>query len=170
MKKKSKAVVIGLLICIALAALLPLPVRINRTLEGIRWKNGQEQTAEECTVTVSGWYYRYLFRNNVFKGDIQISGVEGTDPANGFLLDMEMGRNSLFRRQTGYMPYYVKSKNAVQSMGTLVISGNFKEVLWLEPVYSESDDAGWLVSAPAETRKGAVELGNKLTNGLIDYQ
>lgn len=168
MKKKCMVVVKVLLVFAALALFIPLPRKIDRTLEGIRWKDGEEQSVEECTVTVEGWYFCYLFRDNAFKGDIEISGIEETSGEHNFVVDLQLRRHLYnFDGQVGELWFYVGSENKLQPMGTMVISGAFQEVfiLNLRPA-----DEGWLVSAPAENRQDALELGEKMTNALFHYQ
>lgn len=162
MKKKIITPVIILAIVAALVCILPLPVKIDTTLSGIRWENGNSDYSEDAEITVRGTYYRYLFRDNTFKGEISVSGLEG----------MEFGSSSKLRlanaaevnAKYGSLLYYSNKKNAFAMAGSIAVDGAFNGIVILlnENTYGEYQ----IITAPAADRETAVGLAADIMGEL----
>lgn len=150
-----RALAVSALLVLILLMTVPMPVRINRTISGIRWENGNTQTAEECRVTVNGWYYRYLLKDNIFKGDISFTTAKGTVSYD--VPRAAISRGVMYEDQGGSMTVYDGTQNRMRSLGYVAVSGNFKEIF----IHSEE----WNFSAPAGDRVEALELADQLTTG-----
>lgn len=61
--KNKVAIAAMFIIAAVVICLVPFPVKIDRTMEGIRLENSEDRSFEDCSVTVEGWYYRYLLRD-----------------------------------------------------------------------------------------------------------
>ena len=153
--QRIRALAVSALLVLILLMTVPLPVRINRTIGGVRWENGNTQTAEECQVTVKGWYYRYLLKDNILKGDIRFTTAEGTVSYDG--PRAVISRGAMYADRGGTMMVYDGTQNRMRSLGYVAVSGNFKEIF----IHSEE----WNFSAPAENRGEAMELADELTTG-----
>lgn len=76
MKKK---IVLGVFIVASVFCLLyfvPLPKWINKTYEGHYYTSDGFTKQHADTVHIKGMYYRYLMKNNTFRGDIQIGHLQ----------------------------------------------------------------------------------------------
>ena len=153
--QRIRALAVSALLIFILLMTVPLPVRINRTIGGVRWENGNTQTAEECQVTVKGWYYRYLLKDNMFKGDISFTTAEGTVFYD--VPDAVIGRGAMYADRGGSMTVYDGTQNRMRALGYVAVSGNFKEIF----IHSEE----WNFSAPAGNHGEAIELADELTTG-----
>lgn len=150
-----RTLAISALLILILLMTVPLPVRINHTVSGIRWENDRTQTAEECQVTVDGWYYRYLLKDNIFKGDISFATAKGI--VSYYVPQAAISRSSMYADRGGSMTVYDGTLNRMKPLGYVAVSGNFKEIF----IRSEE----WNLSAPAGNRDEAIELADQLTTG-----
>lgn len=137
---------------LALFLTLPLPVRINRTMDGIRWAD--DGAPEKCTVTVEGWYYWYLFKDHIFKGAISFAAADGVTSYS--VPNAALCREEMYEDRGGSVMVYDAAQNRMRPLGYLAVSGNFKELF----IFS----AEWSLSAPAGNLDEAKELAEELTN------
>lgn len=144
--KVAIVVVLAVLIC-----LIPFPIRINRTLNGIYWENTGDQLFEYCTVTMQGWYYRYLVKRDVFKGDISFSMTDET--YTYYAPRLSLSRDPMHKGKTGSAAVYDATLNQMISLGDITIFGNCKEIL--------IQSGEWNICSPAETFEEAVKLANE---------
>ena len=151
---KNKVTIAAMFIVAAVViCLVPFPVKIDRTMEGIRLENSEDRSFEDCSVTVEGWYYRYLLRDNTFKGDISFS-VNG-ETCSYCAPNISLCRSPLYRGKMGPAAVYDAALNQMVILGDIVITGNFKEVL--------IRSSEWEIVSPAENYEEAVNLTEKLT-------
>lgn len=150
--RRKMALALSVLAVLLLILTLPFPVRVSRALDGIRWEDGGGQ--EACTVTVDGWYYRYLFRNNIFKGNITFTTTDGA--VSYSVPNAALGREAMYADRGGPLTVYDAGQNRMHSLGYLAVSGNFRKLF----LYSGE----WSLSAPAGNLGEAQELAEELTN------
>lgn len=136
-------IVLALLVC-----LLPFPQRINKSLSGVCWYSGSSP-ATETELTVKGWYFRYLLRQDYFKGTLSYDGREiSTD---SFVLADTPESDSRY----GTVMFYNADKNQMDSTGPIYIAGSF------DRVFIDGDSA--LFSFPAASLDEAVSVANELS-------
>lgn len=63
----------GALVVLALF-LFPYVKKINKKVEGIKWKNNNPLVVEKSEVVINGYVKKYLFRKDRFIGTITIEG------------------------------------------------------------------------------------------------
>ncbi|MCM1063633.1 MAG: zf-HC2 domain-containing protein [Eubacterium sp.] len=153
--QRKRALLVSAALILLILAIVPLPVRISRTLDGVRWEGGTGQPLEECRVTVDGWYYRYLLKDSFFKGDISFTTAEGT--VSYHVPNVTLGRDAMYRDRGGSATVYDAAPNRMRALGYLAVTGNFKEIF----IRSEE----WNFAAPAENLEEALELAGELTVG-----
>ena len=76
MRKKIITILVLLAIVAALAYYVPLPWFVNKTLDGIKWTDGEPGYSEPAQITVKGVYLMYLFKDNTFEGNITFTGLD----------------------------------------------------------------------------------------------
>lgn len=153
--RRIRVLTISALLILILLLIVPIPVRINHTLDGVFWESDSMQMTAACQVTVDGWYYRYLVKDNIFKGDIYFKTTMGT--ASYHAPNTVLGRGSIYEDRGGVATVYDPAVNRMRALGYFAVSGNFKEIF----IHSEE----WNLSAPAGDLGEAAELKEKLTVG-----
>lgn len=153
--QRIRALAVAALLVLILLLAVPLPVRVDRTLSGILWKSGDGQWQEECQVTVDGWYYRYLMRDNIFKGNISFTTADGTVSCHA--PNAAFHRDAMYGDRGGPVTVYDGSLNRMKALGYVAVSGNFQEIF----IHAEE----WNFSAPAGDRSEALELAQELMAG-----
>lgn len=153
--------VIGVVVLLAVAAyIIPLPLKVNTLLEGVQWENESgSQLAEKCTVKAEGWYYCYLFKEDIFKGSIRISCSDKS--MDNDTLELSFFRYPQYGGKCAQLWIFDKGENRIKSLGEIVVKGAFQSVL------IQLND-GAMVSAPTENRDEAIGLASKL--GLADMR
>jgi hypothetical protein len=128
------------------------PREIDQKFNGIKYQVGNPQSAEPINIEIKGKYEKELFVKGVhFDGTIKI------------------GDKVFPLSPTGFIEYMILD---LESYGILYISDKFEllTIEVLEPTvnggYSWSGQNGWLISAPSDNRKEAVEISNKLMQKL----
>lgn len=113
---------------------------------------------EKVTVTVKGMYYRYLFRDNTFSGDIKVSNDNVTQ--NG-----QLNKVTFFKQgyNIGSLNYY---NNSFIYGGNIVVKGNFESILIMKPIYNAEENP-YIVVGPANSIDIAVEIGKQI---LPEYE
>ena len=158
--KKVVNVIVVVLLAVA-AYIVPLPLKVNTLLEGVQWeKESGSQLAEKCTVKAEGWYYCYLLKDDIFKGNIHISCSDKS--LDNDILELSFCMYPQYGGKSAQLWIYNKKENRVESLGEIVVKGAFKSiVIWL------NEDG--MVSAPAENRNEAVGLATKLCHVDMIY-
>ena len=129
MRKKVIQGLAGGSVVIALLCILPLPTRINKTVQAVEWSLHDSSIACKQEIKVDGWYFRYLFRNNTFSGMIVLPGaVESFVDNDEQVIKMEKltfddspgGAVLSYRSSPNYPPFH--------SIGEVFVDGNFSDV------------------------------------------
>lgn len=85
-KKLKRAIIFILGIIILCVLVIPIPIRINRSLPAIRGKVGEQgMNLSECTIEVRGTYYFSVLRPDQYIGTLSVSGIEATVENNAQL-------------------------------------------------------------------------------------
>lgn len=150
-----RALPVSAALILLIAMIFPLPIKIDQTVSGIYWESGGGPLEKECEVAVDGWYYRYLLKDNVFKGNILFSTADGTvsyDVPNAVL-----HRDAMYGDRGGSVTVYDAEQNRMRALGYIAVSGNFKEIF----IHTEEGN----ISAPAGSRSDAMELAKELATG-----
>lgn len=140
-------IVLALLVC-----LLPFPQRINKSLSGVCWYSSTSP-AEEAELTVKGWYFRYLLRQDYFKGTLSYDGREIS--TERFVLFDTPERSSRY----GTVMFYNTDKNQIDAVGPIYIAGSFDSVF----IDRSSGTSVKLFSFPAASLDEAVAVANELS-------
>jgi hypothetical protein len=163
MKRKRVIRSIILLAIIALlVSVLPLPVRINKTISGIQWKDGDPAYSEPADIRINGTYKMYLFKHDVFKGHITITNNKLTYSSKASLFEITF--NDYNNMKSGGLIYYSSIYHNFMDGGTIYISGAFKHILISE---YDKNKGTYYISAPATDRKSAFELAVEM--GYVDF-
>ena len=156
--KRGMYVIVAVILLAAAAYIVPLPLKVNASLQGIQWENESGSlAAEKCTVKAEGWYYCYLLKDDIFKGSIRLSCSDKSQ--NNDILELSF-RTSQYGGKSSAFWIYNKKENRVESLGEIMVQGAFKSVLI-------SLNEGGMVSAPAENRDEAVALALELGYGEL---
>lgn len=146
------AALIMLILC---ACFLPLPRVVRMDVEAVKWRSGSpEEGAETVSVSIDGLYLDYLFRDDVFDGDLMIGGVE---------ISQQTGALSRLTFPDSYaLLFYENEESLLNSVGAVAASPGFSEFAIL--LYEEGPNGshGWqgssglVITHPARTREEAV--------------
>lgn len=60
----------------------PIPVTVDRTLEAVQCYAGDRETAQACTIEISGTYYHYLLKPDIYEGRFAIANAQDTTRAD----------------------------------------------------------------------------------------
>ena len=149
MKKK---VVILLMILLAIY-FVPIPIPVNKTLEGFTYREGEEQAAGQVTVDLHGIYWLYLLQDDAYNGDMEISG--------GGFTELGMTRQTNSKLETIRFSYdgggFVSYSNpdiypgyGTHYLGFLDVSGCMDRIRLSLPV-EEGDSPRYLVAPLTES-------------------
>lgn len=166
---KHKVLVVLALLAIALVCVLPFPQKINTTLPGIRWEHENYDYSENIDLTVRGTFYQYLFRDNVFKGELDISGLERVE--NSPLMDITLRDDHKTHFKTGsltYLMYYRDKENGFSPAGTITVKGAFKEIVIC--IAENAGENGRFITAPAANREEAIDLTEDIMGDLWKFE
>ena len=159
-KKAMYVIVVVVLLAVA-ACIVPLPLKVNTLLEGVQWENESgSQLAEKCTVKAEGWYYCYLFKDDIFKGSIRISCNDKS--LDNDTLELTFCKYPQYGGKCAQLWIFDKGENRNKSLGEIVVKGAFQSVL------IRLND-GAMVSVPAENRDEAISLASKLSHRDLIY-
>lgn len=160
MRRKICYILVIAAIIVLAVCLLPYPAAVNCKIEGVLW-NDVDDNVETVKITIRGRYYKYLLRNNVFKGEFLVSDVNSWGM---FLKDYDILKfetEKLNEYERAGLAYYDRYQNKISWLGTITFKGNFKEfVISLD--YSSGDDAHYYISSPSLNREEAYKLAHKM--------
>jgi hypothetical protein len=140
---------------------LPIPHKIEKTLDGIQWLEGNPDYSEDKVITINGTYKKYLipiFRDNYFSGSINISGIAYTITYTLQKIYFTLPHN------TGSMWYskYSEPQDS-QVLGLISEKNLFAEIVILLSEDSFDDDKQQaVISAPSDSREKALDLALSL--------
>jgi hypothetical protein len=158
--------VIAACIIILLGSLVPLPLPVNKTLSGIKWRSGVPDYSESSKIMVHGTYLMYLipiFKDNRFSGDIIVSGVAFS--SEDHLCDFEFFRNM---NKIGELYYWLGSSPS-HSLGYIKQSHLFSEIVIWGYYDNPKTDIYANISFPAKTREEAVSLALSLYGDIYGF-
>ncbi len=163
MKTKVRKWLAAILILIALCSIFPLPVPINKALTGIEISIGNHEVTED-NVIIKGIYYRYLFRDNVFKGKLQIESRDSLGKRK--LLELKLSKEPYLKGKTGPLSYYDGEKNKILYSGSISVKKNFEDILIWYP--SRGEEERFFLSSRLDYPE-AIERINDWTNGMFGF-
>lgn len=158
LKRRKRAWLIALSILLALAVcFLPLPVRVDIETEGYLWQIGNENYPDETRdVSVHGWYLNYLFRADVFSGDLMIEGYPVTQVPGALHGRTYVKDGALFYASRQYDLECTGTFSGVKAgMKEFVIRLFNEEGSW-------TGEDGLMLTVPASDRDEAVRRANEL--------
>lgn len=147
-----------LAVCLLLAVicLLPLPRRINAAHEGVLWRCGAPEEAQNTGVTVTGIYYDYLFRADAFTGSVRVEVCPETH-GNTSVTAMVDGQYGIWREnENGLLEYF----------GGMFVRRDGSVLVLISEEGHWDAETGKVCTAPASTREEAVTLTNELAKEL----
>ena len=130
-----RRIVIGVCCGLALlvaAAVLPLPVFVNKTIPGAYASTDCAPSAP-LTLTLQGVYCRYLLRDNVFSGEITLSGLDGRGDITALNKTVSLTR---FRGESaaavsfGSLMYSDAADNRIHPFGMIFTSENLDQIIF----------------------------------------
>jgi hypothetical protein len=148
--KKILSVIVALLIITLSLFILPLPLKVDKSLSGIQCRNGDTNYTEPIKINIRGMYYIYLIKDNTFKGHITLSNNEDTYINNSIMFDIHLYKDISESGMLGYAPYH---KNDNLLIGWISVKRNFREL-----VIRLKETEGEYITAPADDRKVAVDI------------
>lgn len=156
-KLHARCIIIVLLILGAIISLVPFPTSVNVTYSGVQWKVGNNDYSETVEITAKGTYYRYLFKENKFKGHIYLSNYPKTAAENSELYEITFPESPF-----GGTMRYITSGGKIEIFGNIYVEGNFQKILIHAWGADEEGSAGLFIAAPALNRQSANELAEEV--------
>lgn len=142
-----------LLAAFVLLLLVPISYRMDVTLEGIGWQLGNPAAEDAVTVQIKGVYHQYLFRDDVFEGDIHIEGVSYSDDASWYLPPLVLkdgyGELTWFSQERALDSRHYGFIIAEADMSRIVIGRQGADGAF-------GASGSYLITAPAENHNDAV--------------
>lgn len=165
--RSDKGLMIILLVILFLASWVynsyTQPKDIEYSYNGIKYQAGNLEIAEPINVEVKGVYKKdYFGGTDMFTGDIIIDGE----------LYYGVYRDGNISNKYSFSKYYIGSIENKQFKRIIYISDMFRE-LTIETIEADENGGGffsytnsWLISAPSNTRGGAIAISNNLIQKL----
>lgn len=136
---------------IAAVCLLPLPRSISVTYEGVIWRCGTQEE-QSTTVTVTGTYWDFLFRQDYFAGSIRVEALPQTH-GDLSVTNMGDGQSAI---------WYENEEALLKSLGSMFVRKDGSVLMLIHEDGGWAADTGRMLTAPASTREEAVRLANQL--------
>ncbi len=147
--------------------LFPIPIQVHRELSGQLWMDGNNMESTPVQVTVEGTYYLYMLRiftSDEFSGDIHYSDTTLSTDHRAPLALFYQGPRSM-----GFLNVFDPSGNLDPVYdSSLMQEGFFSTFVLLQSPY-DGKTSSLLVSAPASSRKEAVDLANRLFRNHVGF-
>lgn len=142
---------------------LPWQHDINTTLEGVQCRINDNEYIEKITITVKGKYNQYLFKDDVFIGNISIN-------LYGDIWSLENGKLVFSDNNAPILKSKIGNNGycEIENFGNILCTENFSEILILVSEKTETEGTGWTsenglyISAPAKTKEDAINIADKL--------
>lgn len=163
MRRKFITIVIIVLLIIIGVYFLPWQHNINTTLEGVQCRINDNEYIEKVTITVKGKYNQYLFKDDVFLGNISTNLYGDIWSLENGKLVFSDNKASILKSKEGKDGYC-----ELENFGDILCSENFSEILILVSEETETKGTGWTsenglyISAPAKTKEVAINIAEKL--------
>lgn len=149
MKKKAVIVLVILLVIY----FVPIPIPVNKTLEGFTYREGEEQAAGQATVDLHGIYWLYLLQDDAYSGDMEISGGGFTEFGLTRRTNSELETIRFSYDGGGFVNYSnpdIYPGYGTHSLGFLNVSGCMDRIRLSLPV-EEGDSPRYLVAPLTES-------------------
>lgn len=153
--KKLLYVIIAVTIICVLFYFIPIGVKVDMTLEGIRWNESNAELSEKTNVTINGKLRKFWGRNDKFIGTIAIDGKEVQNYTRTNPAVFRDAGNASKHYQWSSPAYYSEEKNTMIFGGYIWIDASFNKMC------IETIDEYY--SFPADSREDAVELNDLMT-------
>lgn len=156
-KRKNRCIALTLLLILSVC-FLPLPQRVDLEKEGYFWQIGRPDFPDEIRqVSVHGWYLNYLFRPDIYHGDLMIEGIPLTQIPGSLNARTPVRDGALF---------YASDQYDLSCLGSFagVLPGMEEFVIRLF-----NDDGSWtgqdglMLTVPAADREEAVDRAKSLS-------
>lgn len=151
-RKWTVVLCVALLLCVCL---LPLPRALDRTMPAVRWRPDTDDY-EQITIEIRGTYLDFLFRADVFDGEIIVEGVPQSQKPSR-LSPVQIGGD--------HRPLYWEDDQAMLRAWGFIISlpAMNRFMIGLYDENGSWDGAtGVNITAPATTREEAVAVTNEV--------
>lgn len=141
-----------LVILAAAVCLLPLPSRVNTTHTGWLLTGDGEVLASDVEITVEGWQFRYLLREDRLSVQITATSSSCPDAHADYTVDgtcfTDAGTGQYIASSPCYVPasnsYCVVSLTCSQNFQELLLSSSDSPYLWLSSSASSPEEIDWL--------------------------
>lgn len=165
---KKIVIALGIIALIILAIVyIPITRKIDVSVEGIQCRIGEETEEKSVRIKVKGSYKNYVFKDDTFKGTLEVEGYE--QDSDNYDVELRFSNNS---SPICYVSITEDGKPDINTLGNIIMKDNFKQILLCisEPSSTEGDEGkswtgndGLIIAAPVQTRAEAMELANKIT-------
>jgi hypothetical protein len=164
MKKKIVIFIVLILLAGIAVCFLPWQHNISTTLNGVQRRIGNDEYTEEVTITVTGTYNRYLFRNDTFFGTISTN-------LYGDIWSLSNGKLSFSDNTARMISMNSDNNDYFKSnyFGELLCAENFSEILILVCETIKGDSKGWngkdglYITAPANDKAQSIRIAQRLS-------
>jgi len=169
MKSKIRIIAIIFTVILIVIVFYTYPRQINKSLEGIVYRNGSENNnyEEKVDIKINGTLRYNLLGNKVFKGAIKINGKD-TFKFNGEQLNIEF-KFPLLGKNGGVLQHFYSD---IFVYGFIYINGEFDQLTIQKHEKYSNGEVGWkvenglMISAPATNRNEAVRISNEILKGF----
>ncbi len=151
--KKIRNIFITISTVVVVLSLVPMPLKVEKSMEGIRYNEENKGSFENIQINIDGWYFCYvipMFKENYFTGVFKVGDIVCNFTRYARLTFI----NSLSGAEAG-MHYYDEKENTFRWGGQLRKEGLFKEV----SIYQNDKN---YISAPAKEVSEADAITRKL--------
>ena len=168
MKSKIRIIAIIFTVILIVIVFYTYPRQINKSLEGIVYRNGSENNnyEEKVDIKINGTLRYNLLGNKVFKGAIKINGKD-TFKFNGEQLNIVF--LPLLGANVGELHHFYSD---IFVYGYIYINGEFDQLTIQKVEKYSNGEVGWkvenglMISAPATNRNEAVRISNEILKGF----
>ncbi len=159
--KKIRNIVVGIVILVLILSLIPVPLKVERSMEGIRYDEGTQESFGDVHIEIDGWYFHYVspvFKRNYFTGRFEVGEEVHRYTRYARLTFMK----SVAGKEAG-MHYYDEMANAFRWGGQIRQKGIFKEI----SIWNGDKD---FISAPAKNVSEADRITKDLRSFFYEVQ
>lgn len=161
--KKSKIIILLILSLITVYFYYTHPNKFSKTYTGVKYRINNDNYEEKVLVKFEGKYTRKPFSNNIFEGTLSINN----SILNNIKLEFNNDGNASIRYKKDTNDNFEKHYGWI----TIDKSKNYLIILLPESKkdnkYNSNEwtyENGLIISAPANSKKDAIKIANKLLN------
>ncbi|HEX3021891.1 MAG TPA: hypothetical protein VHP81_05815 [Lachnospiraceae bacterium] len=107
LKKVTIVLFFLVLVCLALYK-IPWTTNVDKTIDGVECRIGDKDYLDNVTISIKGTYKNYLFKNDTFKGTIEIDKYDFTKDGASVLLE--------FLDDAGALTYFILEMENLNSI------------------------------------------------------